>query len=71
MLQQVANDVALRANEVVLRTNDVMLCINDVGLRPIAQTTANNAIFRKAECCRFERCYGGFFIVVEKYYYSY
>ena len=46
MLQQVANDVALRANEVVLRTNDVMLCINDVGLRPMSfatQTTANNA----------------------------
>ena len=36
MLQQVANDVALRANEVVLRTNDEMLCINNVGLRPMS-----------------------------------
>ena len=36
MLQQVANDVALRANEVVPRTNDEMLRINDVGLRPMS-----------------------------------
>ena len=44
MLQQVANDVALRANEVVPRTNDEMLRINDVGLRPMSFAVGSSVV---------------------------